>query len=439
MDRPDLVRSYNLESADAGVRELIAVREITQAFLTAKRPSDVYHVALQRVTPLVGASFACVYLIDGDSELMSLAAVHNWPERYASFLGEMKVRLGAGPSGTAARERRAIEVPDVFADPGLKDWQDVATELGFQSIVALPLQTGEDVLGAVTFYFSKAGGVTSDARSLLRVVAGQMAATAEKARLIEDLSRTNGSLHQTNAELEKQYVAVLEARRLQDEFLSNVSHELRTPLTAVLGYILLMEEGLAGPMTKEQLDTLTQVKTSSEKLLELVGDLLDLTALKRSEVKVQVTEFDAREAVSEAVARVSGQTSVPLIIDATPVLPTMCTDRTKLTRLVIALLSNAYKFTERGEIRVSISSIGSRMIFRVSDTGIGISAEAQEFVFDEFRQEDGSATRKYGGSGLGLSIARRLARTLGGDVTVSSEKGRGSTFKVELPVTYDAP
>ena len=433
-----MARSYNLENADAGIRELIAVREITQAFLTAKRPTDVYQLALDRVSPLVGATFACVYLVDGDSDLMSLAAVHNWPARYAQFLGEMKVRLGHGPSGTAASERRPIEVPDVFADRALEDWQDVATELGFKSIVALPLQTGDDVLGAVSFYFAKAGGSTSDGRGLLRVVADQMAATAEKARLIEDLSRTNGALHHTNAELEKQYIAVLEGRRLQDEFLSNVSHELRTPLTAVLGYILLMEEGLAGPMTKEQLETLSQVKTSSEKLLELVGDLLDLTALKRSDVKVQVTEFDPREAVREAVTRTSGQTAVQLIIDDTPVLPMMSSDKTKVTRLVSALLSNAYKFTERGEIHVSISNVGSRMIFRVTDTGIGIAAEAQEFIFDEFRQEDGSATRRYGGSGLGLSIARRLARTLGGDVTVSSEKGRGSTFKAELPVVYDA-
>jgi signal transduction histidine kinase len=439
MDRPEMARSHNLDNADAGVRELIAVREITQAFLTAKRPSDVYHVALHRVSPLVGASFACVYLIDGDSDLMSLAAVHNWPERYAGFLGEMKVRLGAGPSGTAARDRRAIEVPDVFADTGLQDWQEVATELGFKSIVALPLQTGDDVLGAVTFYFSKAGFVTADSRGLLRVVADQMAATAEKARLIENLSRTNGALHQTNAELEKQYVALLEARRLQDEFLSNVSHELRTPLTAVLGYILLMEEGLAGPMTQEQLETLAQVKVSSEKLLELVGDLLDLTALKRHEAQVHVSEFDPREAVREAVARTSGsRKSVPLIVDDTPVLPMMSSDKAKVTRLVGALLSNAFKFTERGEIHVSISNIGSRLIFRVTDTGIGISPEAQEFVFDEFRQEDGSATRRYGGSGLGLAIARRLARSLGGEVTVSSDKGKGSTFKVELPVAYDA-
>src|SRR5205814_3506083 len=141
-------------------------------------------------------------------------AVHNWPERYAKFLGDMKVRLGFGASGEAASERRVIEVPDIFSDQSLEDWQEVATELGFRSLVALPLQTAEGVLGTVTFYFASSGAMTAEARHLLRVVADQMAATAEKAKLIEDRQRTNGALQTTNAALEQQYVAVLQAPRL---------------------------------------------------------------------------------------------------------------------------------------------------------------------------------------------------------------------------------
>ena len=103
------------ETSESGLRELIAIREIVHAFLTADRPEEVFQFALDRVSPLVGANFACVYLIDGASELMRLAAVHNWPEQFAPFLGEMRVRLGFGPSGEAAAERRVIEVPDVTA------------------------------------------------------------------------------------------------------------------------------------------------------------------------------------------------------------------------------------------------------------------------------------------------------------------------------------
>ncbi|MGH7679354.1 MAG: sensor histidine kinase [Gemmatimonadaceae bacterium] len=436
-DRPERVRTFSLDNADPGLRELIAVREITQAFLTAQRPDDVYQFALDRVTPLVGASFACIYLVDEGSDLMRLQAVHNWPEQYTGFLGDMRVRLGSGPSGTAASERRAIEVPDVFADPTLSDWQDVAKELGFESIAALPLETGDTVLGAVAFYFSKAGGTTAEGRGLLRVVADQIAATAEKARMIEDLSRTNGALQHTNAELERQYVAVLEARRLQDEFLANVSHELRTPLTTVLGYLSVMEEGLAGPMTAEQVDTLARVKGSSEKLLELIGDLLDLTSLKRGDVSIQISEFDPRDALREALSCTTGRRgSVELVVEDSPGLPRMSSDKRKVTRLVTALLSNAFKFTEQGEVRVSVVAHGDTLIYRISDTGVGIADEAKGFVFDEFRQEDGSATRRFGGSGLGLAIARRLARVLGGEISLSSQRGMGSTFQAELPLVH---
>jgi signal transduction histidine kinase len=424
----DRVRNAALDESDAGVRELVAVREIAQALLSANNPTDVYKLALERVSPIVGASFACVYLVDGSSELMRLAAVYNWPERYARFLGEMRVRLGYGPSGRAASDRKVIEVPDVFADASLKDWQEVATELGFKSIAAMPLQTPNGVFGAVTFYFASVGAVGGDRRGLLRVVADQMAATAEKARLIEDLSRTN-------SELEKQYAAALEARRLQDEFLANVSHELRTPLTAVLGYLSLMEEGLAGPITPEQQETLGEVKSSSEKLLDLITDLLELTALKRGERSIELGEFDPREAMREAIGRPRPKRdSVKLHVYEPPALPLMHSDKKKLSRMLTVLLDNAFKFTEKGEVRASLHHAGERMIFEVQDTGCGISEDAQRFVFDEFRQEDGSATRKYGGSGLGLAIARRLARLLGGELTLSSEQGRGSTFRAEIPL-----
>jgi len=416
----------------------MAVREIVQAFLKARRPAELYQFALDRVSPIVGASFACVYVVDEGSDLMRLEAVHNWPQRYALFLRELRVKLGAGPSGEAASERRVVEVPDVYADDTLQDWQEVAQELGFRSLVALPLQTARGVIGAVTFYFAHPGGLSHDARGLLRVVADQMAASAEKAALIEELSRANEALTTANTELERQYVAILEARRLQDEFLANVSHELRTPLTAVMGYIALMEEGLAGPVTAEQQHTLTQVKGASDQLLGLISDLLELTSLKRGQLAVNVSDFDASDAVADARKACAGcRDGVVLVVEAAGPVP-MSTDRRKVTRVVAALLGNAFKFTERGEVRVAVRAQGDRVLFEVSDTGVGIAPDAQQFVFDEFRQEDGSATRRYGGSGLGLSIARRLARLLGGDVRMSSARGQGSSFVADVPSRYKA-
>ena len=428
------------DNTETGLRELIAIREIVHAFLTADRPEEVFQFALDRVSPLVGADFACVYLVDGASELMRLAAVHNWPARFAPFLGEMRVRLGFGPSGEAAAERRLIEVPDVMADPALEDWAEVAHELGFRAIVALPLQTGDGVLGAVAFYFAQAGAITAETRSLLRMVADQMAATAQKARLIEDLRRANAALVESNAELERQYEVLIDARRVKDEFLANISHELRTPLTAVMGYLSLMEEGLAGPVTPEQRKTLAQVKTASHHLLDLIGDLLELTTLKRGGLEAVTSAFDVRDPLHDAVSATRGRPDqVALRVNEPDTITMMVSDRRKIAKLLGALLSNAYKFTQEGEIRLSVAVRNDHVIYRVEDTGIGIADEMQQLVFEEFRQVDGSSTRRFGGSGLGLALARRLAQVLGGEIYLESVAGQGSTFRVELPLEYRDP
>lgn len=414
----------------------MVIREIAHALLTIDRPEAVYQFALDRVSPLVGATLACVYLIDESTPLMRLSAAHNWPDRYTRFLDQMRVRLGSGPSGEAASHRRVIEVLDVFADAALEDWRDVATELGFRSLVALPLESGQTVLGAITFYFASANSVSPEARHLMRIVADQMAAAAEKARLIEDLRRTNAALAASNAQLERQYAEVVEARRVKDEFLTNISHELRTPLTAVIGYISLMHEGLAGPLTSDQLETLEQVKDSSEHLLVLIGDLLDLTALKRGALDVTFAELDPRDPMRDALAAARGKRDhVALQIEEPHIVPMMRSDRRTIAKALKALVENAFKFTKDGRIQVMVQVTGDRVVYTVTDTGIGIPEDARDAVFEEFRQLDGTRTREFSGAGLGLALARRLARSVRGEVTLVRSSSAGSTFSLAVPLS----
>lgn len=396
--------------------EIGAVREIVQALLTAERPDDVFRFALERVSPVVGATFASVYLIDGPSELMRLAASYNWPARYAPWLDDMRVRVGFGPSGEAASERRAIEVPDVFADPALEDWQDVAAELGFRALIALPLQTGHRVLGAVTFYFAESGSPSVERRALLRIVAAQMAATAEKASLIGELR---------------------DAQRVREEFLTNISHELRTPLTTIMGYLALLQDELAGPLTDRQHNDLRHARDAGERLLVLIDDLLELTALAKGSVDVRADAFDPREPLRDAVARCRPAPAPgPKIDEPTGLLPYVCSDRGKVTKILVNLLDNAYKFAGDGAVTISVHVEHDRAVYRVCDTGVGVPPSSRGLIFDDFRQVDGSLTRRYGGTGMGLALSRRLARLLGGEIDLESAPNEGSTFTVGIPLEY---
>lgn len=197
----------------------MVAREIAESFLTASSPLEVYRLALARVTPLVGASFASVFLRDrAEPRLLRLACAQSWPQSSARFLADLRIREGRGPTGLAVENRRPVVVPDVFADTSLRDWWDAARELGFVSTIALPLVARERVFGALSFYFRERQQFDDDARTLLGVVAHQLATTAERAHLIDELRSSNLRLERENEALLRQVAAVqsaLERARLE--------------------------------------------------------------------------------------------------------------------------------------------------------------------------------------------------------------------------------
>ncbi|HEX2203637.1 MAG TPA: ATP-binding protein [Longimicrobium sp.] len=440
-----------LSAPDPTLRELQAAAEVAHAFLTAGSPGEVYRLALARVSPLVGAAFGSVFLRD-EPDTLRLAAAWNWPAEYAAFLGEMRVRLGNGPTGVAVAENRPVEVADVFADPGLEPWWEVARELGFAASVSLPLVLGDSPEGAITFYFRTPGSLTEHDRSLLRLVADQLSATAEKAHLIDDLQRANALLRLQNVELEARYREAEEARRLKSELMANLSHELRTPLTAILGYSYLLREGLSGEVGGEERTAVEKIEGAGTHLLGLIDDLLDLTRLQLGRVEPEPETCDAVALLRAALSGLARPAPGVELRDETPEagIPVR-TDPSLAIRVLRNLVSNAFKFTPAGFVafRVRVASgnpwtdearttgtVRNEVVWEVEDTGIGIAPEDQERIFDEFRQVDGSATRRYGGTGIGLALSRQLARRLGGDVTVRSEPGRGSVFAFHLPAGF---
>jgi GAF domain-containing protein len=185
-------------------RELEVARQIADTFLTASSAVEVYRVALSRITPIVGASFASVFLRDHDDpDLLRLACAQNWPQSTARFLGDLRIREGRGPTGRAVSTGRPVEVADVFEDRALEDWWTPARELGFVSMISLPLTVEDRVLGALSFYFRDRQEFGDDARSLMMVVAHQLAATAERAQLVTGLRSSNLRLERENEALRR--------------------------------------------------------------------------------------------------------------------------------------------------------------------------------------------------------------------------------------------
>jgi signal transduction histidine kinase len=243
------------------------------------------------------------------------------------------------------------------------------------------------------------------------------------------------------SELRGTNVKLEEASRLKSEFIANVSHELRTPMNAILGYTDFILEGLDGPVSEQQSSDLKRVHTAAENLLGIINGLLDLAKIEAGQMDVEPKSFRVRDVADEVVALLADRArakGLALRSDFADDLPPAWADPYQVRQILINLAANAVKFTNQGEIVLSATDLSDSLQITVSDTGEGISPEAQQIVFDEFRQADGSSSRRHGGTGLGLAIARRLVWMNGGRIWVESQVGVGSRFHFTVPTRADA-
>jgi len=223
--------------------------------------------------------------------------------------------------------------------------------------------------------------------------------------------------------------------RHKSEFLANMSHELRTPMNAIIGFTKLVMRRSKEQLPQKQYENLQKSVSSAEHLLTLINQILDLSKIEAGRLEVYPARFRLETVIEECVRTVEPMIKaeyVELSSNVAGDLPELYSDRDKLKQIVLNLLSNAIKFTERGQIRLEAKSEKQWIAIDVADTGPGIPRDKFDFIFEEFRQIDGGATRQRGGTGLGLSISRHLARLLGGDISVDSIVGEGSTFTIRV-------
>ena len=312
------------------------------------------------------------------------------------------------------------------------EWGETIVRAGSCAAAAVPVWANGHLRGVLGLTWTTPHAFDEDERAFV-VTLGVMCAQAIMRGYLTAAERKARS-------------AAEHANRAKSQFLRTMSHELRTPLTAVVGYTELLEEELVGPVTVAQKDHLRSIRRSSDHLLALIAELMHYAQLEAGADTVQPTRVVAADVVIEAmdiVRPIAERKDIGLRFDRSLRAHVLYTDRLKLRQILVNLITNAVKYTDRGEVTISLYFSGegtSRMTnFEVTDTGCGIAAMNRDHVFEIFWQVDQSLTRTTGGTGLGLSVARGLARRLGGDVTLRwSELGRGSTFVASLPVGESA-
>ena len=420
-----LIREQAARTAAEAAAKRFRFLSESGAVLTSSLDYRATLSALAQVCVTGFADWAEVYAVEADEAVRRLEVAHCTPAK-APLLEELRDVVIPPSSGhpvlAVLRTRTPILVSRVddqvmasmMVDPG---HERIVAELGMTSLMIIPMIARSRVLGAIAL-------MSSD---------GHRRFSEDDLALGEDLG-TRAALAVDNALL---YEEARRANQTKSDFLAVVSHDLRTPLNSIIGYAELLAMGIPEPVPDKARERLQRVRTAAGHLLYLLDELLEFARLEAGHEEVDARDVDVREVAREMAAVIeplaqSAGLRFELVEPATPVV--VRTDPDKLRQVLVNLGGNAVKYTPRGEVRVILhSEPGKRAIFRVSDTGIGIAREHLNEIFEPFWQVKAGQRTASGGTGLGLSVVRGLARLLGGEVSVESELDRGSTFTVRIP------
>jgi signal transduction histidine kinase len=414
-----------VEERTAELRESLDQQTATADVLRviSQSPTDVQPV-LRAVTAAArrfcGATDALIVLRD---KADSVIAAHDG--LLTASVGRRRLVSIGNLAGRAMLGGLTIHVPDsALLDP--KEYADAMTmarEHNWRAAVAAPMLREGVAIGTILLRKAEPGAFTPRQVELLETFAAQAVIAIENVRLFTEIQEKS---HQLEV-----------ASQHKSQFLANMSHELRTPLNAILGYTEMMADGLYGDVGEKAQGVLERVQSNGRHLLGLINDVLDLSKIEAGQLVLAIEEYSVADMVAtvlsatESLARAK---NLKLGSAVAPGLPTGSGDARRLTQVLLNLVGNAIKFTDQGGVEIRAVRAGDRFEIAVVDTGPGIAPADQARIFDEFQQLDSTSTRRKGGTGLGLSISRHIVELHGGRITVESEVGRGSTFRISLPV-----
>jgi GAF domain-containing protein/CheY-like chemotaxis protein len=412
------------------VGELRALGEVSRAVSSTLDLDAVLETIVALANELAGSDGCTIWEYDDLAEEFRTRARSYTNAADAAGLDAqrgVRLRKTEGVVGRAALTREPVQIPDITV-PGAYESPMRATlvEVGYRAMLAVPLLREDAIYGGLVITRKTPGEFSPDVVELLKTFATQSVLAIQNARLFREIE-------EKSRELEV-------ASRHKSEFLANMSHELRTPLNAIIGYSEMLQEDAADLGAERFVADLQKIHASGRHLLELINAVLDLSKIEAGKMDLYLETFDIRglaRDIAAVIQPLAEKNANRLEVRAGEDLGTMHADLTKVRQSVFNLLSNACKFTERGTVALAVAretdDAGEWITFAVSDTGIGLTPEQIGRLFQEFSQAEASTTRRYGGTGLGLALSRRLCQMMGGEITVTSAPGEGSTFTIRLP------
>jgi signal transduction histidine kinase len=407
------------------VQELQALGEVSQAVNSTLDLDAVLTTIVAKAVQLSGTDAGAIYTFDHSRQEFRLRATHGMAEEMIEAIAALRITVKDANMGIATTQRQPVQVPDVRHEPQTP-MKDIVLRGGYRALLVMPLLRPDRIVGALVVRRREPGEFPKSIVDLLDTFAVQSVVAIQNARLFREIQ-------EKSRELEV-------ASKHKSQFLANMSHELRTPLNAILGYAELMLDNIYGEPSEKMRAVLLRLQSNGRHLLGLINDVLDLSKIEAGQLTLSLDDYslsDVVHGVVSAVEPLAAEKRLAFTAEVAPDLPTGRGDERRLSQVLLNLVGNAIKFTDKGEVAIRASVTNGAFTVAVCDTGPGISTLDRAKIFEEFQQADSSITRQKGGTGLGLSIAKRIIEMHGGRIWVESEPGKGSTFYFKLPVRVE--
>jgi signal transduction histidine kinase len=409
------------------VGELQALGEVGQAINSTLDLQTVLTRIVSHAVQLSEANFGAIYEYDDQHGAFLLRATYQMNEELIEAIRANPIRLGEGAVGWAAAVREPIQISDITQELAYpKRLRELLSQSGFHALLAVPLLREEHIIGALVVGRKSPGAFPPEVVDLLQTFATQSVLAIQNARLFREIDEKGNQLEA--------------ASRYKSAFLASMSHELRTPMNAIIGFARLVMRRSKDVLPPRQYENLEKILISADHLLALLNDVLDLSKIEAGKMELSPTAYSARDivdTVGSSLRSLAAEKGLEFVAGAQADMPVAFGDRKRITQCLMNLAGNALKFTQRGRVEIWVERQGEMLLYRVSDTGIGIPQHQLESIFAEFRQADASITHEFGGTGLGLSITKKFVEMHEGRIWVESEVGKGSTFFFAIPLRLE--